>query len=284
MQLKFKIQKKNNMSAVKSRLSFITPKPLKSDYPLFVFLPGMDGTGQLLHNQADTLDKSFDIRCLAIPPDDLNDWDSLANQAIDLIEGELRERPQRSVYLCGESFGGCLALKLALEAPWLFQRIILVNLASSFNQRPLLSWGVHITQWMPEFLHRSSTVGLLPFLAALGRIATSDRRALLNAMKSLPPKTVSWRLSLLADFALEERRLHRLTQPVLLIAGAADRLLPSVEEAERLVSRLPNAQMVVLPDSGHACLLETDVKLDEIMKAQNFWETEISKEGFRAVV
>ena len=172
---------------------------------------------------------------------------------------------------------------MALEAPWLFQRIILVNLASSFNQRPLLSWGVHITQWMPEFLHRSSTVGLLPFLAALGRIATSDRRALLNAMKSLPPKTVSWRLSLLADFALEDRRLHRLTQPVLLIAGAADRLLPSVEEAERLVSRLPNAQMVVLPDSGHACLLETDVKLDQIMKAQNFWETEISKERFRAV-
>ncbi len=67
------------MPAVKSRLSFITPKPLKPDHPLFVFLPGMDGTGQLLHNQADTLEKSFDIRCLAIPPDDLNDWDSLAN-------------------------------------------------------------------------------------------------------------------------------------------------------------------------------------------------------------
>ena len=269
----------------RSRLSFLSPKSPQPDSPLFVFLSGMDGTGQLLHTQVDRLEKSFDIRCLAIPPDDRSGWDSLGAQVIQLVEEELANRTGRSVYLCGESFGGCLALKVALEAPWLFQRLILINPASSFNQRLWLGWGVQITQWMPDFLHQKSTLALLPFLTALGRIAASDRRALLNAMQSVPPATVSWRLSLLRDFVLDEQKLSRLTQPVLMLASASDRLLPSVEEANRLASILPNTKMVVLPESGHACLLETDLKLDKILKGYDFLEANLNlaKEDFPAL-
>jgi pimeloyl-ACP methyl ester carboxylesterase len=62
---------------------------------------------------------------------------------------------------------------------------------------------------------------------------------------------------------------------VLLIGGAADRLLPSVQEVERLAELLPNAKIVVLPDSGHTCLLETDINLFEIIKSQNFLEADV---------
>jgi pimeloyl-ACP methyl ester carboxylesterase len=55
-----------------------------------------------------------------------------------------------------------------------------------------------------------------------------------------------------------------------LLAGAADRLLPSLSEAEHLVKVLPNAEMVVLPHSGHACLLEREVNLYEIIKDRKF--------------
>jgi pimeloyl-ACP methyl ester carboxylesterase len=82
---------------------------------------------------------------------------------------------------------------------------------------------------------------------------------------------------MVTEFDLDETQLHRLTQPVLIIAGAADRLLPSVCEAERLVKLLPNAKMVVLPDSGHTCLLETDVNLFDIINSQNFLEPDARK-------
>jgi pimeloyl-ACP methyl ester carboxylesterase len=104
----------------------------------------------------------------------------------------------------------------------------------------------------------------------MGRIGSSDRLALLEAMQSVPQKTSIWRLSLLSEFDVDEAQLKRVTQPVLLIAGDADRLLPSFNEAERLVSIFPNAQMCILPDSGHACLLEADVNLYKIMQAQHF--------------
>jgi len=262
------------MPEVTSRPCFLTPRHINPDYPLFVFLPGMDGTGQLLRSQTEGLEKAFDVRCFAMPAHDMTSWDDLTVSLLDLIEAELNKQPSRSVYLCGESFGGCLAVKAALKSPELFDRIILINPATSFNQRPLLRLGAHLSPWVPDFFYPISALALLPFLSALGRIVPSDRRALLNAMQSVPPKTVNWRVCMVVEFDVDETQLHRLTQPILLLAGTADKLLPSVKEAERLVTLLPNAKMVLLPHSGHTCLLETDVNLLDILKSQNFLEAD----------
>ncbi|MBD0361862.1 MAG: alpha/beta hydrolase, partial [Coleofasciculus sp. C3-bin4] len=97
------------MPEVKSHPCFLTPSRINPDYPLFVFLPGMDGTGQLLRLQTEGLETAFDVRCLAIPADDLTNWEDLTDKVVNLIEEELKKRSSRSVYLCGESFGGCLA-------------------------------------------------------------------------------------------------------------------------------------------------------------------------------
>lgn len=238
------------------------------DRPRLVYLPGMDCTGKLLHRQVKGLAEFFDIRCLSILPNDLSSWQILTQQAISVIQEELED--ETTLYLCGESFGGCLALKIALMAPWLLEKLILVNPASSLQQRPWLGWGGSLTQWMPEFLQRGSALGLLPFLANLGRIEYDDRRALLRAMQSLPQATVSWRLSLLINFDIDLKRLAQFTQPTLIIASASDRLLPSVDEAKRLVKSLPNAKQIILPISGHACLLETDIQLVKILEKQGF--------------
>lgn len=259
------------MQEVKSQVCFLTPKRLNPHHSLFVFLPGMDGTGQLLRSQTAGLEVSFDIRCLAIPPDDLTSWDVLATKVIHLIQGEIAKQEQkRTVYLCGESFGGCLAMQVATQAPHLFDRLILVNPASSFKRRPWIQWGSSLTRWLPEAWYQVSSVGLLPFLASFGRILPEDRHALLEAVQSVPQKTSIWRLSLLNEFELDDQRLRYLTQPVLLIASAADRLLPSLTEAKRLAATLPNVTTVILPDSGHACLLEADINLYEIMRLHNF--------------
>ena len=251
---------------------FLTPKRLQPEYPLLVYLPGMDGTGQLLRSQTAGLEAAFDVRCLAIPREDSSSWDELTSNVLDLIHDELRKNPDRQVYLCGESFGGCLAIKVAIASPELFGRIILINSASAFNLRPWLSWTSQLTNIVPEFLYDVGALGLLPFLASLSRIGRSDRQELLKTMRHIPAKTVLWRLSLLRDFNVDDEQLRTLTQPILVIAGGDDHLLPSVTEAERLANILPHAKRVILPSSGHACLLEKDIYLYEIMKEHNFLE------------
>ncbi len=267
------------MAEVNIHPCFLTPKRVQPEYPLFVFLPGMDGTGQLLRSQTAGLEVAFDVRCLAIPRDDLTSWDVLTENVLDLIRTELEKNPQRSVYLCGESFGGCLAMKVAIASPQLFKRIILVNSASAFHRRPWYDWASQLASLVPSCLYQVGSVGLLPFLAALGRILPGDRRDLLKIMRSVPPETVLWRLSLLREFEVDDSQLRRLTQLALVIVSAADRLLPSMTEARRLVNTLPNAAMVVLPDSGHACLLEADVNLYEIMQNQNFLDCSAESVG-----
>ncbi|MDZ8023782.1 MAG: alpha/beta hydrolase [Nostoc sp. DedQUE11] len=254
---------------------FLTPKRLQPEFPLFVYLPGMDGTGQLLRSQTAGLEVGFDVRCFAIPRKDLTSWDVLTNNVLDLIHAELEKSSHRPVYLCGESFGGCLAMKVAIKAPQLFKRIILINPASAFQLRPWLNWASQITYLVPSGLYDIGALGLLPFLASLPRISRSDRHELLRTMRSVPSETVHWRLSLLREFEIDEEQLSRLRQPVLLIAGGSDRLLPSVTEVKRIANIIPNTEIMVLPNCGHACLLEQDINLYEILKANDFLENQV---------
>lgn len=255
---------------VESKPCFLTPKRLQPQCPLFIYLPGMDGTGQLLRSQTAGLEAAFDVRCLAIPRSDMTNWEDITNSVLSLIQVELDRNSERSVYLCGESFGGCLAQKVAVAAPSKFKRIILINPASSFKLRPWYVWASPLMNYVPEWMFDVGAIGLLPFLASLSRITERDRTELLETVQSVPSQTIRWRVSLLREFEIDNNKLAQLTQPTLIIASSDDRLLPSSEEGRRLANILPNSKMVTLPNSGHACLLEADINLYEILKTNNF--------------
>ncbi|MGC1217308.1 MAG: alpha/beta hydrolase [Phormidesmis sp.] len=254
------------------------PKPgnRETSRPLFIFLPGMDGSGRLYRTQSERLAPWFDIRCVALNPYNKSDWRSLAHQVSQLVVQELNletSRRKRSVYLCGESFGGCLAMQTLTLSPHLFDRVIVVNPASSFRKLPWMQLGPLITQRLPSMAYRFSSQGMVPFLIEPSRVARRDRVALASAMESVPVKTAAWRMSLLNQFEVERLPLERMTHPVLLIAGGYDRLLPSTREVKSLQARFPNAQQLLLPRSGHACLLEIETNLLEILKQHQFLPT-----------
>jgi pimeloyl-ACP methyl ester carboxylesterase len=259
------------MSIVADSLRFLTPNAAKPNRPLFIFLPGMDGTGKLLHTQLAGIEGAFDIRCLAIPANDLTPWNSMVEQTARLVKFERNCNPGRVVYVCGESFGGCLALQLVVQFPQLCDRLILVNPASAFSRLPWMGWGAALTQWFPDSLYRLSALGLLPFLINPQRVSSANRQQLLTAMQSVTSASAAWRIALLSQFKVENLPLAHIRQPTLILASGADRLLPSKAEADRLVRSLANAQKVTLPESGHACLLETEIKLGDILRSQHFY-------------
>lgn len=250
-------------------LALRSPRPRQLDAPLLIYLPGGDGTGRLFYRQLEGLEKAFDIRCLEIPPNDLTGWDQLVEQVVELVRTELGEQPRSAVYLCGESFGGCLALKIMLTSPALFDHLILVNPASAFN-RHWLYWASCLVRPVPEPLYRAFWLGFLPILASLGRIEADDRQALLTAVQLMTQETSIWRLGLLREFKISDQQLQQIKQPTLIVASGRDSVLPSVSEAERLCQLLPQARKYILPDSGHACLIETDVHLSEILQSVAF--------------
>lgn len=255
-----------NMSNIPSHPYFFSPSLSNPNHPLFIFLPGMDETGKdLISIQTAGLETAFDVRCLIIPSDEFSSWDYLSEQVIAFTKSELEKTP-RSVYLCGESFGTCIALKAMVKAPQLFSRIILINSASSFHLVPWLNWGSYLFHLIPEFLYKSSSFMALSALTSFNKLLPNAHDALLKTVKNAPKKAVIQRLNLMRQFDIDEMKLHQFPQPVLLIASEADLILPSVEEAKRLAKILPNAQVVTIPHKGHACLVEEGVNLLNILK------------------
>jgi pimeloyl-ACP methyl ester carboxylesterase len=255
------------MITTSKSLRLIACTPVTHDRPLFVFLPGMDGSGALLRPQVAGLSSSFAIRCLSIPPDDLTGWDELTERVGTLIRMEQQRHPGRPTTVCGESFGGCLALKLITRFPDLCDQIVLVNPASSAQRQPWISACCSLTQLLPTSLYHLSTLSLCDLLIATHRVSRPSRQQLLAAMQAVRPKSAAWRLSLLRQFHLDDLPLGRVRQPVLILASGADSLLPSQREANRLARYLPNATTFLLPDSGHACLLESQLNLSAILKS-----------------
>ncbi|MDJ0509810.1 MAG: alpha/beta hydrolase [Crocosphaera sp.] len=263
-------------------MRFISPFSSSSG-PLLIYFPGMDGTGELFYKQGQFLSQYFQIRCLSLSSYDKSNWSTLVYKAVNLIKQELDLCSHSSVYLCGESFGGCLGLKVACQVPDLVEKMILVNPASSFNKRPFLKLGVELNQWLPNFVYQGSTVILLWFLGSLNRMKKRDSEALLKAMQSLPQEMVSWRLSLLRDFTIHPKTLKELNLPVLILASQQDQVLPSVEEGKELLKYFPNARLKILPKSGHACLLEEEIDILEILKQHGFiYELKESETKFSA--
>lgn len=147
-----------------------------------------------MFRQTANLEAGFDVRCFVISPEDLDDFDLLGESALALTEAKLAQTPDRSVYLCGESFGGCIALKMLLQAPKLFEKIILVNPASSFHQVPWLNLGSRLFPLTPDFLYNHSAFLSLPFLAPINRLSSQARQDLADTIKSAPKQTAQQRL------------------------------------------------------------------------------------------
>ena len=234
------------------------------DRPPLVFLPGLDGTGRLLAPQVPELAQAFDLRCSFIPPDNRQSWAELADTLVAHWQPWLGKRP---LYLVGESFGGCLALQIALRYPQQVKNLIVLNAASALQQQFWLRWVSQVASWVPEWAFRNSGAITLNLLANFDRIAPDVQRLFMDTVRAIPQDCVAWRLSMLLDFAPVPDAFQRLTMPTLLLASDCDRLLPSQQEAERLQRLIPQAQMYSLPGSGHAALLEDPVNLADILAA-----------------
>ncbi|MEM6446068.1 MAG: alpha/beta fold hydrolase [Cyanobacteria bacterium P01_D01_bin.123] len=238
--------------------------------PLLYF-PGMDGTGKLFYRQRPALSSHFDVRCLSLPTTGaLLSWDEMLDLAIAHL-------PSEPAVLCGESFGGCWAMAVAARCPQHLAGLALINPASSLARQ---SWLHGVSQWMsllPEWVYHSSLPQSLRWLLAASQVTDRDRERFLEIIRVVDKQTSLHRFQLLQRFRADELSLETVSVPALVIASARDRVLPSVAEARRIAARLPRAAVEILPDSGHACLVERNINLFEIFKSRGLLDALVAK-------
>ncbi|KXZ48759.1 hypothetical protein GPECTOR_25g343 [Gonium pectorale] len=295
---------------------------------LLVYLPGTDGTGQAILPQIPSLRRlGYDVTLLLRQL--LQHWRGVHGGSAG-AHGASAEAGRR-ITIVGESFGCCLALRLAASGAGteLLERLVLVNPATSFKRSlsGISSFiaATNLLSLFPRDLYSVAQATLLPLLVD-GERVDPDKQRLLQSMILMEPPTSSqrfgfgsgpgsglssadswssgsddggengaaaaaasgsgggdggtlyygpaaaanFRTNLLRDGDPGEAALRRVVVPVLLITSARDRLLPSILEGARLERCLPNAQRLILPDSGHAALLERGVDLGLLMTSTGF--------------
>lgn len=258
-----------------------------NDSPLLLFLPGLDGVGMglILHHKA--LGKVFKVQCLHIPVQDRTPFEELVKLVEEAIRLEHTSRLNTPIYLVGDSFGGCLALAVAARNPTIDLVLILANPATSFGRSqlqplfPILEAfpdGLHVT--IPYLLSlvmgepvKMATVGIEGRLSPLQKIEQLSGNLtallpLLSGMANIIPKeTLVWKLKLLKTAsAYTNSRLHAVKAEVLVLASDKDNMLPSQDEAQRLMNSLSNCKVRRFKDNGHTLLLEDSLNLLTIIK------------------
>ena len=119
--------------------------------PRLLYLPGLDGTGELFYRQAPELARDFTVATFPLRDRGQFTYQHLIEDLLIIIN-ELGNSP---VTLCGESFGGTLALQFALAQPKLVERLIIINSFPYFRNRALLAAG---TAWIAfQYLYQSPT-------------------------------------------------------------------------------------------------------------------------------
>lgn len=185
-----------------------------------------------------------------------------APYTIDFFAGMLRSLARalevREAVVCGSSLGGRVALELALYYPAFTRALVLAAPAVGYSiaMRPVGQALRALTG--PRILRAS----LERFFqqnfhdrTRLGHVARSRILEERLAAPDFPEFTRAVARSLAGVLRSERQPIERVTQPVLVVWGRQDRLVPLRRSVE-VLRRIPHARLQVLERCGHLPMLE----------------------------
>jgi pimeloyl-ACP methyl ester carboxylesterase len=185
-----------------------------------------------------------------------------APYTIDFFAGMLRSLARalevREAVVCGSSLGGRVALELALYYPAFTRALVLAAPAVGYSiaMRPVGQALQALTG--PRILRASLERFFQQNFHDRSRLGHVARSRILEdrlAAADFPEFTRAVARSLAGVLRSERQPIERVTQPMLVVWGRQDRLVPLRRSAE-ILRRIPHARLQVLERCGHLPMLE----------------------------
>lgn len=159
------------------------------------------------------------------------------------------------VHVVGISMGGTIALQLALDAPLLIRKLVLVNTFARLRPKSPNLWFYYLLRFI--LLHM---LGLAVQARAVAhRIfprVDQDlyRQELVRQIGQADPRGYRAVMRALALFNVYNR-LGEIHIPTLVISGASDSTVPINLQLE-LGHGIPSAKHILIPEAGHAVIID----------------------------
>jgi len=230
--------------------------------PELVYVPGIDGSGELLLGLMERLAPHFRLTRLCYRGDTSGDHASLATSVARCLQG----LGAPSALVLAESFGVAVALLTALDHPRHVAGLALVNGFARYTNRLGLALTRGVFALAPQaWIHR----GRRGFVQR-GLIAPRRDEAALASVIALRGDWFDerYRARLRWIAAVDVRaRLGAVRCPVEVFAADQDRVVDSVRAGRELVAGIPAARLTVLPRAGHLVLPLADEPWEERLLA-----------------
>ncbi len=237
---------------------------LATQAPLLLYLPGLDGTGRLLFRQT-RLWSRFRVECASYPQDQVRTYDQLADEAAERIE---RLGDGRPVIVLAESFGGAVALTLALKRPELISRLVLSNTFAYFPRRVRIGVGAWFGKFLPSWRAPIASRGIRgPAMFGLG-VPKEIRSEFFEQTADVPMDICGHRLTMIAKLDLRSR-LCEIKIPTLVLVGTQD-LVVAPSAGRELARLLPNARLIERP-VGHVAIVHPLIDVAELLDNPALW-------------
>ncbi len=217
--------------------------------PPLVYVPGIDGSGELLLGTAARLERRFHLTRLRYGGGCEGGYAELAASVAHRIEQHCGGR----ALLLAESFGVAVALQTALDHPARVAGLALVNGFAHFQGRLEIALTRGVFALAPEAWIRAARARFVQ----RGLFAPRRDEAALRAVLALSGAwfDARYRARLAWIQGLDLRpRLGEIRCPVALYAADHDRVVASVPAAREMAARIPDAEFTLLPAAGHVVL------------------------------
>jgi pimeloyl-ACP methyl ester carboxylesterase len=245
--------------------------------PNLVLLHGLGASSFSWRHNLGPLSRHFRVLAPDLPPHGRSpaplDGDyTVAGQLRGILDF-LDRRGIEQAALAGNSLGGGLALLLARDYPERFPALVLLAPAAALTRVPLIFYPLRLPR-----LGRLAAACLAPWIIPPALRLIYHRRDLVTPevisgyaapFREFPRRLALGRLcQQLNPLPLYqvESLLPQIQQPVSLIWGEQDRILP-LRQAHWLKDRLPRAQLHLLPQVGHAPQEEAPAAVNKIIIA-----------------
>ncbi len=215
--------------------------------PVVVLLHGLFGAVSNWAALAPTLGKFARVSALNFPILEAHRSDVTVQALTVYLEAFLRSRGLSRVTLCGNSMGGHVALRLALEAPELVDRLVLTGSSGLYEHEPArvpMRPDEHFVRDQmrrvfvrDEFITDEGVQEVLSALSSRGTILSVIQAARSAKLDNL------------------QGRLHEIQCPTLLLWGEQDEVTP-MAVAHTFEDLIPNATLHSIAGCGHAPMIE----------------------------
>ncbi len=241
-------------------------EPAKFTAKTLLYVPGLDGTGRLLHRQPG-LSERYDVVCQQYPQDEPQTYDSLAAASAATLEARQTSDHPRAVVLA-ESFGGAVALTLALRRPDLIERLVLVNTFAYFPRRWLIQIGACFGPLLPPRPSSPLTRPFRGFFFFPPGTSAAEQTVWWDQTADVPMRAFGYRMRIIARLDLRPQ-LHKIMVPALVIVAPNDRVVPPSSGRE-LARLLPNAKLLQMP-VGHGALIHPKIDIAHFLADARRW-------------